>query len=320
MTTWLVTGGAGYIGGHVVRALQDSGRSVVVLDDFSSGHVRTVPADVPIVRASVGDVVAVSGALQEFDVDGVVHLAAKKAAGESVHMPLYYFAENVGGMIGLLQAMQDTGVNKFVYSSSAAVYGTPTSNPITEDFPLQPESPYGQTKVIGEWMVADQTTVTGMSWVALRYFNVAGAGSDELGDSSVNNLIPMVFRALSRGERPQIFGDDYPTPDGTCIRDYIHVVDLAEAHVAAVNLCETTQAADVFNVGRGHGSSVRQVMDVISAVIGRDVDPEVVSRRLGDPPASTAATDRIAGKLGWQSRYELDDMISSAWSAWRATP
>jgi UDP-glucose 4-epimerase len=318
VTTWLVTGGAGYIGSHVVRALMASGRSVVVLDDFSTGQERNVPSGVPIVRTSVADVDVVTGALREFAVDGVVHLAAKKAAGESVEMPLYYFAENVGGMIGLLQAMQDAGVHRCVYSSSAAVYGTPKTNPITEDFPLQPDSPYGQTKVIGEWMVADQTVVTGMSWVALRYFNVAGAGSDELGDSSVNNLIPMVFRALSRSERPQIFGADYPTPDGTCIRDYIHVSDLAQAHVAAAHLCETTQAADVFNVGRGHGSSVREVMDVISAVIGRDVNAEVVGRRLGDPPASTAATHRIAEKLGWHSQFELEDMVSSAWSAWNA--
>ena len=320
MTTWLVTGGAGYIGAHVVRVLQASGRGVVVLDDFSSGEERKVPADVPVVRCSVADRATVADALRDHRVDGVIHLAAKKAAGESVHIPLHYYRENVMGMIGLLEAMQDAGVANLVYSSSAAVYGTPATNPITEDFPLLPESPYGETKVIGEWLARDQGVAAGLSWVALRYFNVAGAGSDELGDNSVNNLVPMVFRALADGVRPQIFGDDYPTPDGTCIRDYIHVADLAEAHVVAAARCEEGQSADVFNVGRGVGSSVREVMSMVSEIVGRDVDPEVVARRAGDPPASTADTSRIARELGWSSRFDLRDMVSSAWNAWQAHP
>ena len=320
MTTWLVTGGAGYIGAHVVRVLQESGRGVVVLDDFSSGEERKVPAGVPIVRCSVADRVTVAAALRDHRVDGVIHLAAKKAAGESVHIPLHYYRENVSGMISLLEAMQDAGVSNLVYSSSAAVYGTPAANPITEDFPLLPESPYGETKVIGEWLARDQGVAAGLSWVALRYFNVAGAGSDELGDNSVNNLIPMVFGALADGERPQIFGDDYPTPDGTCIRDYIHVADLAEAHVVAAARCEAGTSADVFNVGRGVGSSVREVMSMVSQVVGRDVDAEVVARRAGDPPASTADASRLARELGWTSRFDLRDMVASAWSAWQAHP
>jgi UDP-glucose 4-epimerase len=320
VTTWLVTGGAGYIGAHVVRVLQASGRDVVVLDDFSSGEERKIPAGVPVVRCSVADRAAVSDALREHRVDGVIHLAAKKAAGESVHIPLHYYRENVMGMLALLEAMQDAGVARLVYSSSAAVYGTPVTNPITEDFPLLPESPYGETKVVGEWLARDQGVAAGLSWVALRYFNVAGAASDDLGDTSVNNLIPMVFRALAEGQRPQIFGDDYPTPDGTCIRDYIHVADLAEAHVVAAARCESGEAADVFNVGRGVGSSVREVMAMVSEVIGRDVNAEVVARRAGDPPASTADTERIARELGWTSRFDLRDMVASAWSAWQAHP
>ena len=320
MTTWLVTGGAGYIGAHVVRELAASGRRVVVLDDFSSGLERKIPPGIPIVRASVADREAVSAALIEHRVDGVIHLAAKKAAGESVDIPLHYYRENVVGMLSLLEAMHETGVKRFVYSSSAAVYGTPFANPISEDSPLVPESPYGETKVVGEWMTRDQGIASGLSWVALRYFNVAGAASDDLGDNSVNNLVPMVFRALADGDRPRIFGDDYPTPDGTCIRDYIHVADLAEAHVAAAAHCESNESALALNVGRGVGSSVREVMNMVSEVVGSDVDPLTVGRRAGDPPASTAATVRILETLGWSARRDLRDMVASAWSAWQAHP
>jgi UDP-glucose 4-epimerase len=167
-------------------------------------------------------------------------------------------------------------------------------------------------------MSRDAGLAWGLSWAALRYFNVGGAGSDDLGDTSVNNLVPMVFRALERGERPRIFGDDYPTPDGTCIRDYIHVLDLADAHVAAAERCETGSRQDVFNVGRGLGSSVREVMDMISEVIGTDVDAEVVARRAGDPPASWAATELIEAELGWHAARDLRDIVASAWSAWQS--
>ncbi len=320
MTTWLITGGAGYIGSHVVRALQDSGRKVVVFDDFSSGLERKVPAGVPIVRASIADRVAVAEALRAHRVDGVIHLAAKKAAGESVTMPLYYYRENVSGMVELLAAMSEVGVAKLVYSSSAAVYGTPSENPIHENAQLAPESPYGETKVVGEWLSRNAGLADGVSWVALRYFNVAGAAHDELGDTSINNLIPMVFRALENGERPQIFGDDYPTADGTCIRDYIHVADLADAHVVAAARCESSISAEIFNVGRGVGSSVREVMDTIGSVLDRDIDPEVVARRVGDPPASTAATSHIEKTLGWRATNDLRAMVASAWSAWQALP
>ena len=318
MTTWMLTGGAGYIGAHVIRELRASGRGVVVLDDLSNGVRENVPADVPLVVASVSDRDAVTRALREHRVDGVIHLAAKKAAGESVDIPLHYYRENVVGMLALLEAMQEVGVDRFVYSSSAAVYGTPAVNPITEDMPLVAESPYGETKVIGEWMARDAGVAHGLSWVALRYFNVAGAGSDALGDRSVNNLVPMVFRALSNGKRPQVFGDDYPTPDGSCVRDYIHVSDLAAAHVVAAARCEEQLCAEAYNVGRGQGYSVFEVMAMVGEVVGKDVDAEIVGRRAGDPPATFAATGKIESELGWRATRDLREMVTSAWSAWQA--
>lgn len=315
MSTWLVTGGAGYIGSHVIRALVAQGFTPVVLDDLSHGLAHRVPDDVPMIVARLQDRQRVAQAIREHSVTGVIHLAALKAAGESVEQPLEYYAENVGGMLDLLHVMREEGVHNFVYSSSAAVYGTPASNPVTEDSPLVPDNPYGETKVVGEWLARDAGIAWGLSWVALRYFNVAGAGSEQLGDNSVNNLVPMVFAALDEDRRPRIFGDDYPTPDGTCIRDYIHVVDLAEAHVAAARLCEEGSAAIALNVGRGEGSSVREVMDVISEVVGRDVNAVVAPRRPGDPPATFASTERIETVLGWSADRNLTDMVASAWRA-----
>ena len=315
MSTWLITGGAGYIGAHVIRALQSAGMQPVVVDDLSHGLAHRVPEGIPLVQARIQDRSAVSATIREHGVTGVIHLAALKAAGESVEQPLKYYTENVGGMIDLLAAMREEGVRNLVYSSSAAVYGTPAANPVNEDAPLIPESPYGETKVVGEWLSRDAGIAWGLSWIALRYFNVAGAGADDLGDNSVNNLIPMVFAALDQGRRPQIFGEDYPTPDGTCIRDYIHVADLAEAHVAAARMCQERPAHDVFNVGRGQGSSVREVMDVISETIGHDIGAEVTSRRPGDPPATFASTDRIAEALSWSASRDLRDMVDSAWRA-----
>lgn len=315
MSTWLITGGAGYIGSHVIRALRKAGFHAVVIDDLSHGIATRVPGDIPLVRARIQDRESLASAIREHGVTGVIHLAALKAAGESVEMPLEYYSENVDGMIDLLSVMKEEGVQNLVYSSSAAVYGTPVENPVTEGAPLVPENPYGETKVVGEWLARDAGVAWGLSWVALRYFNVAGAGADDLGDNSVNNLIPMVFAALDEHRRPQIFGDDYPTPDGTCIRDYIHVADLADAHVAAARLCEEAQAADVFNIGRGEGSSVREVMDVISGVVGSDVNAEVAPRRPGDPPATFAAIDKSTKQLGWRASRDLNDMVTSAWRA-----
>ncbi len=315
MSRWLLTGGAGYIGSHVARDLLASGREVVVLDDLSSGIRERVPGDAELVVASVLDTDAVRRALE--GVTGVVHLAAKKAVGESVEMPLMYYRENVGGMTSLVQAMDDVGTPCMVYSSSAAVYGEPPWSPISEDSPLAPLSPYGETKVIGEWMVRDVAAARELSWVALRYFNVAGAGSPDLGDPSVNNLIPMVFRALDQGEAPQIFGTDYPTPDGSCIRDYIHVSDLSAAHVAAADLVERELVGVALNVGTGVGASVVEVMDAVSSVVGRDVRAQAVGRRAGDPPELVAQVERSQEMLSWSAQRGLTEMVESAYAARR---
>ena len=316
MTTWMLTGGAGYIGAHVLRALQASGREVVVLDDLSTGVAAKVPDGVPLLRANVGDRMTVGAALRDFDVTGVVHLAAKKAVGESVEQPEFYYRENVDGMLSLLEAMADAGTSALVYSSSAAVYGNPSEEFVSENAPLIPESPYGQTKVIGEWMTRNSAVNRDLSWTALRYFNVAGAASPELGDTSVFNLIPMVFRALAEDRRPQVFGDDYPTPDGSCIRDYIHVADLADAHVAAAAACERPGVGEAYNVGRGQGVSVFEVMTVISEVVGFDVNAEVGARRAGDPAQLVARAEKINNDLGWSAKYDLREMVTSAWAAW----
>jgi UDP-glucose 4-epimerase len=318
MTTWMLTGGAGYIGAHVIRSLQASGREVVVLDDLSTGLARKVPDGVPLVQANVGDRAAVTDALRAHEVAGVVHLAAKKAVGESVEQPEYYYRENVDGMLSLLEAMAQAGTGNFVYSSSAAVYGTPDAEFVSEDAALQPESPYGQTKVIGEWMTRNAAVNREMSWISLRYFNVAGAATPELGDTSVFNLIPMVFRALSEAKQPQVFGDDYPTPDGSCIRDYIHVSDLADAHVAAAAACEATTVGQAYNVGRGEGVSVIEVMRMVSETIGRDVAARVAPRRQGDPAQLVATVDKIQRDLGWSATHDLRQMVTSAWQAWNA--
>ena len=326
MTRWMLTGGAGYIGSHVIRRMQAAGHELVLLDDLSTGVARRIPSDVPLVQVNVCDTQAVAQALAEYDVAGVIHFAAKKAVGESVERPLFYYRENVDGILSLLSAMDQVGVKRLVYSSSAAVYGEPADGLVSEDAPLHPTSPYGETKVVGEWMVranarAGELSGSPMSFVFLRYFNVAGAGGDDLGDTSVANLIPLVFRAVTTGQRPKIFGSDYPTPDGTCIRDYIHVMDLADAHVAAVQRTEELPLGEVqaaYNVGRGVGSSVREVIDVVGQVIGRDCNPEDVARRPGDPAVLVARADLIAADLSWKARYDLTDMVSSAWSAWSA--
>lgn len=314
--TWLLTGGAGYIGGHVVQALRGAAEDVVVLDDLSSGLEQRIPAGVPCIQASVLDTAAVRTALREHAVTGVIHLAAKKAVAESVAEPLLYYRENVGGFGSVLQACTDEGVEQVVLSSSAAVYGMPDVGLVTEDVPCVPINPYGESKLICEWMLRDVGRATGLRWVSLRYFNVAGAGAPELADTGVANLVPMVFRALDEGRSPQVFGDDYHTPDGSCVRDYIDVSDLAEAHVAAARALSHDYAAATYNVGRGEGASVLEVIDVVREVTGRPLTPEVTPRRPGDPPRLVADAGAIERQLGWTATRDLRDMVASAWAAW----
>ncbi|MEU6383412.1 UDP-glucose 4-epimerase GalE [Streptomyces bauhiniae] len=318
--SWLVTGGAGYIGSHVVRAMTAGGESVVVYDDLSTGSADRVPAGVPLVVGSVLDQELLESTLREHGVTGVVHIAAKKQVGESVERPLHYYRENVTGLQTLLAAMTATGVERIVFSSSAAVYGMPDVDLVTEDTPCAPMSPYGETKLVGEWLIAAAARAHGLRAVSLRYFNVAGAAAPELSDEGVFNLIPMVFERLEASEAPRIFGDDYATEDGTCVRDYIHVQDIASAHqAAAVRLREAPEGTSlVLNIGRGEGSSVREMVDRILKTTGNeDVTAEVTERRPGDPARVVAAAGRIHTELGWTARHGLDEMIDSAWQGWR---
>ncbi|MEY9847455.1 UDP-glucose 4-epimerase GalE [Streptacidiphilus sp. MAP5-3] len=317
--TWLVTGGAGYIGAHVVRAMVEAGHPVVVLDDLSTGDVARLPAGVPLVAGSTLDRPLLDTVLREHAVVGVLHIAAKKQVGESVEQPLRYYRENVEGLRVVLEAAVDAGVSRFLFSSSAAVYGMPDVDLVTEDTPCAPINPYGETKLAGEWLVRATGRAAGMSTVSLRYFNVAGAAAPELADPGAFNLIPMVFERLDAGEPPRVFGDDYPTPDGTCIRDYIHVEDIASAHVAAVRrLTERPDGTDlVLNIGRGEGVSVHEMLAVIGEVTGRDTTPVITPRRAGDPARVVASSERIAQELGWKARFGVAEMVSSAWSGWR---
>lgn len=315
--TWLITGGAGYIGAHVVRAMTEAGERAVVYDDLSTGIAERVPDGVPLVVGSVLDGERVTRALTDHSVTGVVHLAGKKQVGESVDMPLHYYRENVEGMRVLLEAVTAAGVPSFVFSSSAAVYGMPDVDLVTEETPCLPMSPYGETKLAGEWLVRATGRATGLSTASLRYFNVAGAASPELADTGVSNLVPMVFEKLTEGTAPRVFGDDYATPDGTCVRDYIHVLDLAEAHVAAARaLTASPGRALTLNIGRGEGVSVREMIDRINALTGHDHPPTVTARRPGDPARVVASADRAATELGWKAKYDVEDMITSAWAGW----
>ena len=312
---WLLTGGAGYIGSHVARALIDDGQAVCVVDDLSSGLAERVPDGVSLDVVDVLDTDALAAVMRERGVDGVVHFAAKKAAGESMSQALYYHQQNTGGMLSLLTAMAAAGVERLVYSSSAAVYGEPVDDsPLTEGSPTTPTNPYGTSKMIGEIMLRDVANASGLSWAALRYFNVAGCGAPELSDTSANNLIPLLLRAYNAGEPAKIFGSDYPTPDGTCIRDYIHVVDLAEAHVAACRLLLDSAEPQhlVVNIGTGRGSSVREVIDSVGRALAETLAAVDVARRAGDPSVVQADPALARNALGWSSRYELDDMTASA--------
>ncbi|MFC0599295.1 UDP-glucose 4-epimerase GalE [Streptomyces palmae] len=317
--TWLITGGAGYIGAHVVRVMAEAGERVVVLDDLSAGVPARLPEGVPLVAGSTLDRALLDRAIAEHGVTGVVHLAARKQVGESVEQPLRYYRENVHGLTVLLEAVVAAGIGSFVFSSSAAVYGTPDVDLVTEDLPCAPINPYGETKLAGEWLVRATGAAHGISTACLRYFNVAGAACPELADTGVYNIVPMMFERITDGLPPRIFGDDYPTPDGTCVRDYIHVADLAEAHLAvARRLAARDGAGDLtVNIGTGHGVSVREMADLIAEVTGRaEPAPEVEPRRAGDPARVVGSVELIAKELDWSARYGVREMVESAWNGW----
>ncbi|MFE6171086.1 UDP-glucose 4-epimerase GalE [Streptomyces sp. NPDC056464] len=317
--TWLITGGAGYIGAHVARAMADAGERVLVLDDLSAGFPTRLPSDVTLVEGSSLDAELLKRVFAEHAVTGVVHLAARKQVGESMAQPTRYYRENVGGLATLLEAVAEAGIERLVFSSSAAVYGNPDVDLITEDTPCAPVNPYGETKLAGEWLVRAAGRAHGISTVCLRYFNVAGAASPELADTGVFNIVPMVFDRLTRGEAPRIFGDDHPTPDGTCVRDYIHVADLAEAHVAAARrLTDPDMSGDLtVNIGSGEGVSVRELITVIAEVTGDRRPALVEPGRPGDAPRAVASAALAAEELGWTARRGVREMVESAWRGWQ---
>ena len=319
--TWLVTGGAGYIGAHVVQALKAVGLTPVVLDDLSSGHAEFVPEDVAFVRGTILDSDLMLDTLRRHRVTGVIHVAGFKYAGVSVQRPLHTYEQNVTGTAVLLAAMQDRGVDRIVFSSSAAVYGTPDVDLVTEDTPKNPQSPYGESKLIGEWLLRDQGVATGLRHTSLRYFNVVGSGDPTLRDTSPHNLFPLVFDALAEGRIPRINGDDYATDDGTNVRDYIHVSDLAISHVAAARRLDAGEPLEAaYNLGSGDGVSVGQIMATVADVTGIAFTPEIGPRRPGDPARIVAAGDLAARDLDWRMRHSLSAMVSSAWVARQHSP
>ncbi len=328
----LVTGGAGYIGSVTVEALRRDGHHVEVLDDLSTGHRTSLAADVPFHQGSYADSETVEHVLRDGSIEALLHCGARSLVGESVTDPARYYRQNVAGGVGLLEGIRAAGVRRVVFSSSAAVYGVPESAPITEDAPLRPINTYGETKRIFEGALAAYASAYGFRSISLRYFNAAGASATngELHQPETH-LIPNVLSAAEQGTEVSVFGDDYPTRDGTCIRDYIHVEDLARAHVLALEATDLSDprtgpttadgAALAINLGTGHGFSVRDVIEAARGVVDRTIEMRTAPRRAGDPPVLVAAADRAAAVLGWRPEHStLEEMIGSAWEWRRRNP
>jgi UDP-glucose 4-epimerase len=311
----LVTGGAGYIGSVVAAQLITAGHEVTVLDDLSTGFAGAVPAGATFVQGTLRDCAA---EVLSDGTEAVLHFAAKSLVGESMADPAKYWSNNLGGTIALLEAMREIGVRTIVFSSTAAVYGEPERTPIEETDPTRPTSPYGASKLAVDTTLSEFGRLHGFGAVSLRYFNVAGAqqiaGGHWLGERHhpETHLIPNVLAGVTEGRRVQIFGDDYPTPDGTCVRDYIHVADLADAHLRALAACRPGQHL-VYNLGNGAGFSVREVIEVCREVTGADIGTEMAPRRAGDPAVLVASSARIQADLGWHATRDLRAMAADAW-------
>ncbi|HZU27618.1 MAG TPA: UDP-glucose 4-epimerase GalE [Bryobacteraceae bacterium] len=316
MARILVTGGAGYIGAHTAHLLKSRGYEPVIIDDLSRGHEHNVRG-LPFHRLSIADTAAVASVMKAEGVEAVIHFAAYIAVGESTKVPELYFHNNVGGSISLLSAMMQAGVSRIVFSSTAAVYGLPAVSPIPETSPFAPVSPYGESKVMVEKILAWMDQFRGVRSIALRYFNACGAEPGlGLGEEHEpeTHLIPLLIRAVRTGDPITLFGDDYPTPDGTCIRDYVHVSDLADAHILALEDLARGGASNQFNVGTGAGHSVRQVLQAVEQVAGKPVPFRMGPRREGDAPALVANSDRLKQTLGWRPRYtDLREIVQTAW-------
>ncbi|MFN0112287.1 MAG: UDP-glucose 4-epimerase GalE [Blastocatellia bacterium] len=317
----LVTGGAGYIGSVVVERLLKHGHEPVVYDNLSKGHRAAVAPEAVFIQADLHNGDVLTRSLEQHKIEAVIHMAADSLVGESVKDPLKYFGNNTGGAMALLNALLKTGVKKIVLSSTAATYGQPETMPITEETPQRPTNPYGESKLMIERMLRWCDEAYGLRYVSLRYFNAAGA-TDRCGEDHdpETHLIPNVLKvAAGKAEFVNVFGEDYPTPDGTCIRDYIHVIDLADAHVLALNVME--RRSEVYNLGYGSGYSVAEVVEMARQVTGRRIFTEAAPRRAGDPPVLIASPDKIMRDLGWNPRHsELDRIIESAWRWHQAHP
>lgn len=313
----LVIGGAGYIGSHVVRKLIDAHHEVVILDDLSTGHRRLIQGET-FVQGRLGDVGLLTHLFEDHSIDAVMHFAAFSQVGESMNQPLRYYHNNLAETIALLETMIKHGINRFVFSSTAAVYGEPRDIPITESHPCLPTNPYGNTKLAVERLLADCDAAYGLKFMALRYFNAAGADeSAQIGElhEPETHLIPNLFKA-ARGqiEHIQLFGTDYPTRDGTCIRDYVHVNDLARAHLLALDVLLADGKSAVYNLGSNNGFSVKEVIDQAEVIIGKKIPVVDAPRRPGDPAILIASSEKIKQELGWNPDYEsLDKIIHTAW-------
>ena len=313
----LVTGGAGYIGSHAVKALGRAGHEICVFDNLSTGHEWAVLSG-RLVKGDLEDRSAIDKVLKEFRPEAVMHFAAFIQVEESVREPLKYYRNNVANTLNLLEAMRANGIGYFIYSSTAAVYGIPEKIPVSESAPMLPINPYGMTKVMIEKVLADLAAATDFRYTALRYFNVAGADSGGQLGQAYKEATHLITRALktAHGEFPKlyVYGTDYPTPDGTCIRDYIHVDDLAEAHVKALDHLLSTKQSAVMNCGYGSGYSVKEVVDTAKRVTGIDFSVEETGRRAGDPPALVADSSKLMKTTGWKPRYnDLEYIIKTAW-------
>ena len=319
----LVTGGAGYIGSHTVRALRDAGMDVVVLDSLVAGHREAVP-DVPLVEADISDVGVVRETIRRYGVTAAMHFAAFLSVGESVRAPAIYYANNVAKTLALLETFVQESVERLVFSSTAAVYGEPRETPIREDHPTEPINAYGETKLAVERALPHFARAHGVRSVSLRYFNAAGADPSGLIGEDHDpefHLIPRTLGAVTDGAMVDIYGADYPTPDGTCVRDYVHVCDLADAHVLALRGLEAGKVSGAYNLGNGYGYSVKDVVAAVDRVTGGKVRSRVVARRAGDPAVLLASSAQARSKLGWSPRFEeIDVIVRTAWDWHRSHP
>ena len=313
----LVTGGAGYIGSHVVKCLLAEKQEVVVIDNLEKGHRQAVFGG-EFIKGELNDKKLLNKIIDEQDIEGVIHLAAYSLVGESMENPGKYYENNVGNGLNLLEAMVTNDVKYFVFSSTAATYGEPEAIPITEEHPTCPTNPYGESKLFFEKILARYQQIYGLQYASLRYFNAAGADhSGKIGEDHrpETHLIPIVLeKALGKRGKIYIFGDDYPTRDGTCIRDYIHVTDLAVAHLLALQALEQGKESQIYNLGNGEGYSVKEVIDTASKVVGHKIEAEIGERRPGDPAVLVASSEKIKSELNWQPQYpDLETIIATAW-------